>query len=161
MTIQPRLKSLGLAIALCAGAAVTATPAHAYKVDDTLELKVKVFARWLEVQNDPAASGMQLHRAYVEARKHLDTDDMIRVTLDQKSDDSKMFVKYAYWQHVLPIGAKVKLGLHHTPLVDYDNNTMWGYRFVAKAFTDQWKAQTSSDSGISLTGTLADDKLTY
>ncbi|MDH5525713.1 MAG: hypothetical protein OEY97_00210 [Nitrospirota bacterium] len=162
-----------------------ATTAHAYKVDDTLEIKAKLFANWQTFEGDPNGGGFHLGRNYVEVRKHISDTDMVRVTLDQKGEadstgtfvtvsgipdttgkavtknDGKIFVKYAYWQHTFPFSAKLKVGQHHTPFVDYDNNDFWGYRFVAKAYTDEWGLQTSSDSGVSLLGTAADKKVEY
>ncbi len=137
---------------LAAGMMMAAAPAHAYKVDDSLELKVKLFADWTVSAEDDADAGFHNSRNYLEARKHLDNGDLVRLTLDTKANDQKTSLKYAYWQHKLNRNNKLKVGLHHTPLVDYYQNEVWGHRYVAKSFTDEVKEQTSSDAGVSLIG---------
>jgi len=153
------------AAGLAAGVLMVAAPAHAYKVDDSLELKVKLFVDWTlsapdQMGNDSEA-GFHNTRNYVEVRKHLETGDLIRVTLDTKNTDKNTQLKYAYWQHKLNHNNKIKVGLHHTPLVDYYQNHIWGHRYVAKTFTDNVKAQTSSDGGVSLIGKAADGLVHY
>lgn len=159
--------------ALSAALALTAAPAHAYKVNDQLELNAKIFAYWSTGDNDDANDGFHVDRTYVEARGHLQEGDTIRFTLDQKTDSSgtlttsdsatvtdnasnKVFVKYAYWEHKTPYGFKVKVGQTHTPLLDYDEEHFWGYRFIAPAFADKAGAETSSDMGIAVTGKASD-----
>ncbi len=151
LTVLFRRPALMMA-SLAAGMMLTAAPAHAYKVDDSLELKVKLFADWTVAAKDDADAGFHNSRNYFEARKHLDNGDLVRLTLDTKANDQSTSLKYAYWQHKLNGNNKLKVGLHHTPLVDYYQNKVWGHRYVAKSFTDEIKAQTSSDAGVSLIG---------
>lgn len=141
---------------------LAATPAHAVKVNDNLEVKGKVFANFISVdgnatsEEDDADSGFHFDRAYFEVRGKLTEEDMVRITLDQKAADDKVFVKYAYWQHKYSDAFKIKVGQNHTPLVDYLQSKMWGRRYVAKTFTDNVKAQTSSDLGVSALGKASD-----
>jgi hypothetical protein len=142
----------GLAAALVLGA----TPAHAYKVNDQIELNAKLFADWSTGDNDDANDGFHLKRTYIEGRAHLAEGDTIRFTIDQKVEDGNVFVKYAYWQHPIGGGASIKVGQTHTPLLDFDESHFWGYRFVAPAFADRVKAETSSDIGAAVTGKAGD-----
>ncbi|MFQ5509752.1 MAG: hypothetical protein ACE5FN_10515 [Leptospirillia bacterium] len=163
--IQNSLRSIATATAVVAGMTATAllgaSPAHAYKVDDSLELKVKLYADWTLSADNDADAGFHNTRQYFEARKHLDNGDLIRLTLDTKAIEDSTTLKYAYWQHKLNSNNKIKVGLHHTPLVDYYQNEIWGHRFVNKEFTDEWKAQTSSDAGVSLIGKAAEGMVNY
>jgi len=151
---------------------LAATPAYAVKVNDNLDLNVKIFADFTSVDgtgsstSDDASSGFHFTRAYFEARGKVSPDDMVRLTLDQKSPadskdsttgdvskaDGRVFVKYAYWQHKYSDAASIKVGQNHTPLVDYIQTDLWGHRYVQKTFTDYWGAETSSDLGISVLG---------
>ena len=139
-------------------AIVASAPAHAYKVNDKLEIGAKIFANVVSVDGNSTAmeddrkSGFHFDRTYFEARYHADASNMVRLTLDQKSADGNVFVKYAYWQHSLANGIKYKVGQNHTPLVDYLQTELWGHRYVAKTFTDEIKAQSSSDLGVSVLG---------
>lgn len=148
---------------------LAATPAYAVKVNDNLEVNGKVFANFISVdghtdddpsgtdpltgaQKDDAASGFHFDRAYFEIRGKLTKEDMVRITLDQKATDGEVFVKYAYWQHKYSDAFTIKAGQNHTPLVDYIQSKMWGRRYVQKTFSDYFKAQTSSDLGVSALG---------
>ncbi|MDH4230224.1 MAG: hypothetical protein OEW11_10865 [Nitrospirota bacterium] len=174
-----------MAATLLAALTAAATPAHAYKVNDTLEVNAKLFANVLSVEKNSDKGGFHLDRSYLEVRRNLEGGDLIRVTLDQKAEadstlsvltppaatpgtgtatksaDGRVFVKYAYWQHQFAPVATLKAGLNHTPMVDFDESKFWGFRFVAKSFTDEWGLQTSSDLGLSLLGKVADGKLEY
>ncbi len=143
-----------------AAAILASAPAYAYKVNDKLEVGAKIFANAVSVDGNPtsaeddAASGFHFDRAYFEARYHADDNNMVRLTLDQKAPDGNVFVKYAYWQHKFANGIKLKAGQNHTPLVDYLQTKLWGHRYVAKTFTDEIGAQTSSDLGVSVLGSI-------
>lgn len=147
-----------LATALVVGA----LPASAAKVNDNLQINGKVFADYQNVSGnatsaaDDAASGFHFTRAYFETRYMPTANDMFRITLDQKAVNGSVFVKYAYWQHKYNDNLTIKFGQNHTPLVDYLQTEMWGHRYVAKTFTDQVGAETSSDLGLSLLGKAGD-----
>lgn len=155
-----RLWNTRIAAALsgvAASALMVAVPAHAYKVNDNLEVNGKVFTDWTSIEDDDEGSGFHFTRAYYETRYHADADNMVRITLDQKEPDTTVFVKYAYWQHQLGGGHKIKVGQTHTPLVDYLQTKMWGHRYVAKTFTDAVKAQTSADLGVAVLGKVGEN----
>jgi len=167
-SLRPLAALSGVAAALAVGT----TPAYAYHATDKhatdkLDVNGKVFANVVSQSGaatsaaDDAASGFHFDRAYFELRYKPDADDMIRITLDQKSPDAKsntsssttgVFVKYAYWQHKFNDAVTLKAGQNHTPLVDYLQTEMWRHRYVQKTYTDYWGAQTSSDLGVSLLG---------
>lgn len=143
-----------------AAAAVGVTPAYAARVNDNLSVNGLVFANVISQSGaatsalDDSASGFHFDRAYFEARYKATPEDMVRITLDQKASDGQVFVKYAYWQHKYSDALTLKAGQNHTPLVDHLENEMWRHRYVAKTFTDDVGAQTSSDLGVSLLGTF-------
>ena len=157
-----RKTAIAAAVGGLAAGFLVGSPAYAHKVNDKLEVNAKVFANAISVDGnatsaaDDAASGFHFDRAYVETRYHADDNNMVRITLDQKAPDGKVFVKYAYWQHKFANGVKTKVGQNHTPLVDHLENEMWGHRYVQKTFTDAVGAQTSSDLGVSVLGDIGD-----
>lgn len=153
--------------------------AHAYKLNDDLELNLKLFANVISVEDNSDQNGFHPTRGYLEVRRHIGDTDMLRLTLDQKKEadtaavinagpdsavtkaDGRVFVKYAYWQHTFPFGVTMKVGQAHTPFVDYDESHFWGYRFVSTTFVDTWGLQTSSDNGLSLLGKAAGGMFEY
>jgi hypothetical protein len=145
----------GLATAMTVGA----MPVYAAKVNDNLQVNGKVFADYQAVKNG-TGDGFDFTRAYFEVRYASDADNMVRITLDQKTPDAStgkdVFVKYAYWQHKFNDNATIKVGQNHTPLVDYLQSEMWGHRYVYKTFTDAVGAETSSDLGLSVLGQAGD-----
>jgi hypothetical protein len=180
-TMTFRKTAIVTAVASLAAGLMVATPAYAVKVNDNLEVNAKVFADFTSVDGksttaaDDAASGFHINRAYFEVRGKLTPDDMVRLTLDQKSAadttdattgdiskaDGRVFVKYAYWQHKYSDAASIKVGQNHTPLVDYIQTDMWGHRYVQKTFTDYYGAETSSDLGVSVLGDAGDSFAYY
>jgi hypothetical protein len=142
--------------ALTAALALAAAPAHAYKINDQLELNAKIFAYWSTGDNNDANDGFHVDRTYVEARGHLQDGDTIRFTLDQKVENGGVFVKYAYWEHKTPYGFAVKAGQTHTPMLDFDEEHFWGRRWIAPTFADKTGALTSSDIGVAVTGKAGD-----
>jgi hypothetical protein len=155
--------AIATAVASLTAGFIATTPAHAYKVNDNLEVNGKVFSNFISVDgkattaDDDAASGFHFDRAYFEVRGKLTPEDMVRITLDQKAVDGSVFVKYAYWQHKYSDAATIKFGQNHTPLVDYIQTELWGHRYVQKTFSDYFGAQTSSDLGVSVLGKTGDN----
>ncbi len=162
------ITATSLAIGSLMAGLMTATPAYAVAVNDKLEVNAKIYANFISVNGnaddtsttpvtpgstiDDAASGFHFNRTYFEIRGKLTKQDMVRITLDQKSADKQLFIKYAYWQHKYSDTLNIKAGQHTTPLVDYLENELWGHRYVQKTFTDYYGAQSSSDLGISAFG---------
>ncbi|MBI5135744.1 MAG: hypothetical protein HZA24_00245 [Nitrospirae bacterium] len=149
------------AAGIAAAVALAATPAHAYKVSDTFEVNGKLFADWTVSAEDDKNAGFHSTRNYFEVKAKVWEDDSVRITLDTKALESATGLKYAYWEHKINGSTKTRAGLHHTPLVDYDQEKVWGHRYVEKAFTDHVGAQTSSDSGVSLMGNALDKHVDY
>lgn len=154
------LRPLAALSGVAAALAIGTTPAYAYHATDKLDVNGKVFANFISQSGaatsaaDDAASGFHFDRAYFETRYKATPEDMVRITLDQKAPDGSVFVKYAYWQHKYSDALTLKAGQNHTPLVDYLQTEMWRHRYVAKTFSDDVGAQTSSDLGVSLLGTF-------
>lgn len=146
---------LALAAALC-----TPAPAGAYRIAEGLDLNGKFFADVSVAEND-ADSGFHLKRAYIMLKAQLQPDLVARVTLDQRSEDDRVFVKHAYVALDLSDHTAVQAGLAGTPYVPYDEKNFWGYRFVAGTFTDMWGLQSSTDLGASVLGTASDGTLAY
>jgi hypothetical protein len=144
--------------AAAAAALVGTAPAFAYKVNDQLEVKATGFVNGVSVSGnatsaaDDAATGFHFDRSYFELRYHPDANTMIRTTLDQKASDGTVFVKYLYWQEKYSDAFAIKIGQNQTPIIDYYENDVWGYRYVAKTFLDDVGAETSSDIGVSAYG---------
>lgn len=149
------------AAGIAAAVALAATPAHAYKVSDTFEVNGKLFADWTLSAEDDKNAGFHSTRNYFEVKAKVWEDDSVRITLDTKALESSTGLKYAYWEHKINGSTKTRAGLHHTPLVDYDQEKVWGHRYVEKAFTDYVGAQTSSDSGVSIMGNALDKHVDY
>lgn len=168
-------KTRGAAIlsAAAAAALIGTTPAHAYKINDELELKGLAFVNFTSVDGNPAdpgppaltgsqvddaASGFHVDRGYFEMRYHPEEKTTYRITMDTKGADQDYFIKYAYAQ--IKIAGEnshyIKFGLHHTPTVDYYQSDIWQHRYVAKTFVDDVGAYTSSDLGVSFLGEVAD-----
>ncbi len=63
----------------------------------------------------------------------------------------RVFLKYAYleWEPVDDV--KVRFGSAGTPMPGYYDK-FWGYRFVSKSFTDQFKVLHSADFGVQAVG---------
>src|SRR5437660_6472161 len=71
-----------------------------------------------------------------------------------------VFVKYAYYNHVVLPGLEVRIGQHQTPWIEYEEHR-WTYRYQGPIFTDQQNFQTSSDLGVSVLGTVLNKMMAY
>lgn len=154
------------ALGLAAAGLMAAVPAHAaYQLGDNVSLGMKFFSDLTFSDND-ADTGFHLKRSYVTLKAKVDDRLKLRLTLDQRDEDQAgakggVFVKYAYVDMELDANTTARLGLLDTPYVGYDEDVMWGYRFVAPTFTDQWGAQTSADLGASVMGAVRDGQVQY
>src|SRR2546428_301869 len=71
-----------------------------------------------------------------------------------------VFVKYAYYNHVVLPGLEVRIGQHQTPWIEYEEHR-WTYRYQGPIFTDQQNFQTSSDLGVSVLGKVLNKMMDY
>lgn len=141
---------------LCAVAGVTmlsALPAHAIKINESWDLGGKFFADFTLAETDPD-SGFHSKRNYLMLKGKLDSNTKFRLTLDQRVEDDRVFVKHAYVDRNIGGGLHVQAGLVSTPYAPWDEKNGWGYRFVEKSFTDYWKLLPTADMGASLVGNV-------
>jgi len=73
---------------------------------------------------------------------------------------NEVFVKYAYYNHVVLPGLEVRLGQHQTPWIEYEEHR-WTYRYQGPVMVDQQNFQTSSDLGVSLMGKVLNNMIDY
>src|SRR5213594_3989881 len=71
-----------------------------------------------------------------------------------------VFVKYAYYNHVVMPGLEVRVGQHQTPWIDYEEHR-WTYRFRGPVMVDEQNFQTSSDLGVSFLGKVLNNIVDY
>src|SRR3989454_4117719 len=71
-----------------------------------------------------------------------------------------VFVKYAYYNHVVLPGLEVRVGQHQTPWIEYEEHR-WTYRFRGPVMVDEQNFQTSSDLGVSVLGKVLNNKVDY
>jgi hypothetical protein len=146
---------LVLGLAVCVPA-----PADAYGIAEGLDLNGRFFGDVSLAEND-ADSGFHLKRAYVMLKAQLQPGFAARLTLDQRSEDDRVFVKHAYVVKDLSDHTAIQVGLAGTPYVPYDDEHFWGFRFVANSFTQMWGLQTSADLGASLLGSASNGTVAY
>src|SRR2546426_11605073 len=71
-----------------------------------------------------------------------------------------VFVKYAYYNHVVLPGVEVRIGEHQTPWIEYEEHR-WTYRFRGPVMVDEQNFQTSSDLGVSVLGKVLNNMVDY
>ena len=150
----------GLVAGAFAASMLWAAPAAAsYQIAEGLTLSAKAFSDFTYAEED-ATGGFHLKRTYVTlkgTRENL----KFRVTLDQKAENGKVFVKYAYVDVAGPAASTVRLGQLNTPYVNWDEENFWGYRFVQDSFTQKAGLQTSADLGAGIMGQVRDGMVQY
>ena len=166
MKKQVSLTALALATALTATAAHAGGVTVAEKGDTKLKISGKAFLGF--TQNDDGAGaktiGGNLDRFYMQAEYYTGIWKA-RFTTDIHNEsalgkDQNVYVKYAFLEGKFSEAATLRLGLSHTPWIDYEQH-LWKHRFVAKVTTDHFKLDSSADNGIGLKGKLADGMVNY
>src|SRR5256712_12480130 len=71
-----------------------------------------------------------------------------------------VFVKYAYYNHILLPGLEVRLGQPQTPWIEYEEHR-GTYRFRGPVMVDEQNFQTSSDLGVSFLGKVLNNIVDY
>jgi len=112
--------------------------------------------------------GLNLTRFYLDT-KYKKNNWLARVTTDINNEQPNatglkrqmnVFLKYAYLEGTFSDALQLRLGLSHTPWIDYEQK-LWKHRFVAKVASDHYKFDDSADYGIGLKGKLADGLVNY
>ena len=166
MKKQVSLTALALATALTATAAHAGGVTVAEKGDTKLKISGKAFLGF--TQNDDGAGaktiGGNLDRFYMQAeyytgiwKARFTTDIHHEGTLGKQQN---VYLKYAFLEGKFSEAATLRLGLSHTPWIDYEQH-LWKHRFVAKVTSDYFKFDDSADNGIGLKGKLADGMVKY
>jgi len=165
------LTALALTVAISA-TAMSATAAQAVTVTDDGDSKLKIsgkaFLGFTQVDNDGTKTiGGNVDRFYFQAKY---TKDIwtARITTDVNNEqdngafkrEMNVFLKYAYLEGKFSDAATLRLGLSHTPWIDYEQK-LWGHRYVSKVTSDYMGYDTSSDYGIGLKGKFADNLVSY
>src|SRR2546425_8763821 len=71
-----------------------------------------------------------------------------------------VFVKSAYYNHVVLPGLEVRVGQHQNPWIEYEEHR-WTYRFRGPVMVDEQNFQTSSDLGVSFLGKVLNNMVDY
>jgi len=115
--------------------------------------------------------GLAVDRFYLEAKYHANKVWMGRITMDVNNEQNvalgtpldrnmNVFLKYAYIEGNFRPELQVRLGLSHTPWIDYEQS-LWGHRYVSKVASDYFKFDDSSDYGVGLKGDVVDGLIQY
>lgn len=174
MKKQVMLTALALATSMGATSALAGLVA-AEKGDAKLELSGKAFLGFQQTDDNGAKTiGGSVDRFYFQAKYKKD-DWYARITTDVNNEQShkdaggdtknlkrnmNVFLKYAYIEKKFSDEAQLRLGLSHTPWIDYEQG-LWGHRFVSKVTSDYFGFDTSADYGVGLKGKLADNMVEY
>jgi len=132
-------------------ACVPAVPALAYEVAEGLTVNGRFFFDATLAETD-ALSGFHNKRNYIIVGARVDPKTTFHLTLDQRSEQDRVFVKYAYLERTVAPNVDVRGGMVPTPFTPFDNGEFWGLRFVEQAFTQFWGALTTADLGVGVAG---------
>ena len=103
-------------------------------------------------------TAFEVDRVYLDFRKKIDKTFSIRATTDVRSfltQESDLFLKYAYMQVNLAEGIKVRIGSAPNAQISMSDK-FWGGRWLAKSFTDQKVLSIRLISVSTLSGKHAD-----
>ncbi|MDQ6962688.1 MAG: hypothetical protein Q9M28_09220 [Mariprofundaceae bacterium] len=158
---------------------LSVSPAYAAKVTDKLEISGKAFLglHSNKVENFSSATqtttvksnttGATVDRFYLQAKYHLNDQWYGRITTDVNNEtkvglkrNTNVFLKYAYVEGKLNDALQVRLGLSHTPWIDYEQK-LWKHRYIAKVYSDFFKFDDSADYGVGLKGKALDKMVEY
>jgi len=177
-TIRATVAVLAVAFATPAFAGMTV----AEDGDKKLTIGGKMFADFTQVDKAGTKTmGMNVTRFYFDT-KYKQGNWLARVTTDINNEQGNtsataaqtangstipglkrnmnVFLKYAYLEGKFSDEVQLRLGLSHTPWIDYEQH-LWKHRFVSKVSSDHYKFDDSSDYGIGLKGDLAAGMANY
>jgi hypothetical protein len=165
MKKQVSLTALALATALTATAAHAGGVTVAEKGDTKLKISGKAFLGFTQNDNNGTKTiGGNLDRFYMQAEYYTGIWKA-RFTTDIHHESSlgkqqNVYLKYAFLEGKFSEAATLRLGLSHTPWIDYEQH-LWKHRFVSKVTSDYFKFDDSADNGIGLKGKFADGMVNY
>ncbi len=117
-------------------------------------------------------TGVYVDRFYLQAIYHIDDTWYGRITMDVQNEQGNygtsssvkrnmnVFLKYAYIEGNFMPELQLRLGLSHTPWIDYEDG-LWKHRYVSKSFIDNYGFDDSSDYGVGVKGKFLDSLLEY
>ncbi len=118
-------------------------------------------------QGDQSQSnGVNLTRAYLTMHYSINDTWKVRVTTDVHQENaltgkkSNVFVKYAYIQGDLLPAASLRLGVIHTPWIDYEEG-LWEHRYVSTVLIDGLGIESSADAGLGVVGKVMNGLVHY
>jgi len=174
------LTALTLVTVLGASSAMAGGITVAEKDDTKLKLSGKAFLGF--THNDKAGDktiGGNVDRFYLQAEYYTGiwkariTTDVNNETGNTIAKDStgaslnkglkrnmNVFLKYAFLEGHFSDAAQLRLGLSHTPWIDYEQG-LWKHRYVSKVTSDHFGFDNSADYGVGLKGKLADGMVKY
>lgn len=112
------------------------------------------------------STGAHLTRAYLTARYYINDTWKVRVTTDVHQENaltgkkSNIFLKYAYIQGDLLPAASLRLGVIHTPWIDYEEG-LWEHRYISTVLIDGLGIESSADAGIGVVGKVLGGMVHY
>jgi len=136
--------------------------------DSKLTLGGKMFTDLTVSDTDGTKTqGLNLTRFYLDA-KYTKNNWNARITTDINNETPQaslkrqmnVFLKYAYLEGKFSDAVQLRVGLSHTPWIDYEQK-LWKHRFVSKVTSDHYKFDDSADYGVGLKGKLADGLVNY
>ncbi|MDX8412222.1 MAG: hypothetical protein R8K46_10205 [Mariprofundaceae bacterium] len=118
--------------------------------------------------DNPDSTGLAVDRFYLTTKYYANKTWMGRITMDVNNEQDhsalkrrmNVFLKYAYIEGNFMPEARVRIGLSHTPWIDYEQH-LWKHRYVSKVASDHFKFDDSADYGLGLKGKLADGMVQY
>jgi len=136
-------------------------------IDATHDVKRKTGSGWLAAQqgDQSQSNGVNLTRAYLTARYYINDTWKVRVTTDVHQENalgkkSNIFLKYAYIQGDLLPAASLRLGVIHTPWIDYEEG-LWEHRYVSTVLIDGLGIESSADAGLGVVGKVMNGLVHY
>jgi len=171
MKKQVTLTALALATAFSATTAFAGMTV-AEKDGGKLQLSGKAFLGFTSNEATDAAGGTtktiggNVDRFYMQM-KYKKGDWTARITTDVNNEtpvglkrNMNVFLKYAYLEGKFSDAVQLRIGLSHTPWIDYEQK-LWGHRYVAKVTSDHYKFDNSADYGLGLKGKVAGGMVNY
>lgn len=162
---------LALAASCCSMTANAGGITVAEKGDSKLKLEGLLFLNTYQKtvtkadDTETKTLGLNLDRAYFTAKYYFDPTWMMRITTDVGQEDtlgkkSSVYIKYGYVEGNFSPAAQLRLGVSHTPWIDYEQG-LWKHRYASKVFIDTNKFDASSDAGVGLKGGFSSDMIKY
>ena len=125
------------------------------------------------VTSDVDQNGLAIDRFYLEAKYRASKVWSGRITMDVNNEQDpnpaptgpldrnmNVYLKYAYIEGNFRPELQLRVGLSHTPWIDYEQG-LWGHRYVSKVASDLFGFDHSADYGVGLKGDVVDGMIQY